>query len=509
MLLAIIALLVAADSFFQTTTAFSNAKQQTTVPLLLFSIRRDDDDDNGYKTTKEQISRRRRRRNLDFWGVDMPSSKSELHHTAFPSTFEDVAEHAFEAIAGTICGLQRPDPNVASNAMHSSVLDYRPTHSPYASIKRWSNGDEHPVSKKDLEAPSRMGIEIDGASFLLLKEHLKSDIKGTAEGRAMIIFSLELARRLVASPWNSFEDATSELRPCALFYNTMDQALMASRELSRLKEEVGTDRDILDQIHISWLGQGSLPSHMEKKRKKQPTNGLVLVVKPTDYDIDSPIPHIGRPTVYADCLEKLQRILFQASASSLPAIVISPRLTELAPLVQPVSTHTYKTGPWGYEQSNYQRSATYGGVEPPVGPTSWLLRDLVPPVYVWIGFALDIAGANSLRKRKLSKPSLRSLAASYRNQQRAERGEDQEFKRDTSSVDDAAEYSFYSRLAMTQSAMETGHAWNIFAVEEKASSEDWQPTSHQFIGSSMSSRGRPSSGIMKDVFAEWCDKHSE
>lgn len=349
------------SSAFQT-AAFSNAKHQTK-GRALFSVKHDGDADD-YRT-KEQMKRRRRRRNLDFWGVDM-ASKSELQQRAapqFPATFEDVAEQAFEAIAGTICGLQRPDPNVASNAMHSSVLDYRPTHSPYASIKRWGNGDERPVSKKDLEAPARMGIEIDGASFLLSKEHIQSDIKGTAEGRAMIIFSLELAQRLV-SPWNGFEeDASSDLRPCAVFYNTMDQALMASRELSRLKKDARGDRNVLDRIYISWLGQGSLPTHMEKKRKQESTNGLVLVVKPSDYDIDSPIPNIGQPTVYADCIENLQRILFQASASSLPAIVISPRLTELAPLVQPITTHTYKTGPWGHEQSNYQRSATYGGIE--------------------------------------------------------------------------------------------------------------------------------------------------
>lgn len=122
----------------------------------------------------------------------------------------------------------------------------------------------------------------------------------------------------------------------------------------------------------------------------------------------------------------------------------------------------------------------------------------MPPVYVWIGCSLDIAGANSLRKRKLlSKPSLRSIAESYRNQQRIEEGEDH-----ANGADDATEYSFYSRLAITQSSMETGHSWNIFAVKENASHEDWH-SSHQFIGSSIASRGRPNSGIMKDVFAEW------
>ena len=73
---------------------------------------------------------------------------------------------------------------------------------------------------------------------------------------------------------------------------------------------------------------------------------------------------------------------------------------------------------------------------------------------------------------------------------------------------DAAEYSFYSRLAMTQTSMQSGHAWNIFAVKENASNNDWQST-HQFIGSAMSSRGRPNRGIMKDIFSEWCEKNND
>ena len=483
--------------------SFVLSRQRRRHQMMLFSTTEHDDE----YMRRDDIKRRRRLRNLDFWGVEMHSAFDNKRNSTtphFPSTFEDVADHAFEAIAGTICGQQHLDPNVASNAMHTSVLDYRPTHNPYASIKKWSDGEKRTVSKKDLEAPARMGIEIDAASFLLSKEHLDSDIKSTAEGRAMVIFSLELARRLVASPWTGFEEGATDLRPCVVFYNTMDQALIASHELSRLKEKARiADRDILDQIYMSWLGQGSLPIHMEKKRKKEPTNGIVLVVKPTDYDNDSLIPNLGQPTVYADCVEKLQRILFQASAYALHTIVVSPRLTELAPLVQPITPHTYKTGPWGHEQSLFQRAATYGGIEPPVGPTSWLLRDLIPPVYVWIGCALDISGASSLRKRKLSKRSLRSLAKLYRDQQMMIPEEDQHFD-----DNDAAEYSFYSRLVMTQTSMGSGHTWNIFAVKENASSKDWQST-HQFIGSAMPSRGRPNRGIMKDVFAEWCDKNND
>lgn len=274
----------------------------------------------------------------------MPSKSSESKQSQphFPSTFDQVADQAFNAIVGTIFGLQHLDPNVASNAMTSSILDYRPTQSPYASVKRWSN-EEHKISTKDLEEPARMGIEIDGASFLLTKKHIQSDVKGTAEGRAIIIFSLELAKRLVDSQWSGFEDdiGVGDERCVAIYFNSMSHALMASRELSRLKQESEADSDTFDRIHICWLGQECLPAHMEKKRgKKPPTKikGLVLVVKPTDYDIDSPISNTGQPTVYADCTEKLQKILFQASASYLPTIVISPRLTELAPFVQPPTT---------------------------------------------------------------------------------------------------------------------------------------------------------------------------
>lgn len=295
-------------------------------------------------TRDDNVARRQRRRRLDFWGVDMPSKSSESKQSQphFPSTFDQVADQAFNAIVGTIFGLQHLDPNVASNAMTSSILDYRPTQSPYASIKRWSN-EEHAISTKGRnEEPARMGIEVDGASFLLTKKHIQSDVKGTAEGRAIIIFSLELAKRLVESPWSGFEDVgVGDERCVAIFYNSMRNALMASRELSRLKQESEADSDTFDHIHICWLGQECLPAHMEKKRgKKPPTKikGLVLVVKPTDYDIDLPISNTGQPTVYADCTEKLQKILFQASASYLPTVVVSPRLTELAPFVQPPTT---------------------------------------------------------------------------------------------------------------------------------------------------------------------------
>ena len=576
--------------------------KRSTSFVIFANINDDDENEDADYTSNEQHSlstqkelqkqgerdlvRRRRKRQFERWGVDnMQSSTHPTHRSAhsdqlpaFPSTFEEVAHDAFCAIAGTICGLQRPDPNAVSNAMHRSVLDYRPTQPTSASSRRWANGDDEvgfakkkSTAKKKAAEPVRMGIEIDGAAYLLPPASISGYTnQGTDEGRAMRILTLEIARLLAVSPWDGFEEKEendesssgfdSGGRSVAIFYNSMDQALLASREFRRLKQKHSETQQIygfggdwgdkiLDNIHICSLGHHSLPSHMiarGKKRKYQqkskksfekydsfPEKGIVLIVKPTDYDTDSPTrTHTNQyhPTIQTNIIDKLQSLLFQTSASSVPAVVISPRLTELAPLQQSshfaeaTTTSRYKTGPSGFEQSGYQRSATYGGIEPPVGPTPWLLRDLAPPVYVWVGSSWNIISHANTRRRKLhSNPSLRSIIAAYRHQQQ--------------SSDDAvnlevtegkATYSFYSRVALTQSTMDAGHAWNMFAVKESIddlsqfsssssahsshengnAKEKWDSTYH-YMASTKASSGRPTSGIMKDVFLEWCENNND
>jgi hypothetical protein len=69
-------------------------------------------------------------------------------------------------------------------------------------------------------------------------------------------------------------------------------------------------------------------------------------------------------------------------------------------------------------------------------------------------------------------------------------------------------YSFFSRVVMTQSSMDTGHAYHLFAVEEKCISAEsrndvmWR-SSYHYMGSTKASLGRPTSDVMRDVFAEW------
>jgi hypothetical protein len=441
--------------------------------------------------TRDEVERirRLRRRNLEYWGVENLPSRSQ-----FPSTFDEVADDVFHAIAGTISGTQRPDPNIASNAMHKSVLDYRPTH-PFASSKRrWSNNkddEDAPVTKADVVHPARMGVEIDGA--LYLSEGLIN------EGQAIRKLSLQIAKRLSILSWDMTERNTGQQRPArsvAIYYNSVEQCLLASRELSVLittdKENNTAHQDYwYDNIQINCLGQDPLPLRMAKEKGKE---RLILVVKPTDYDEDESRYQQQQPRIQANVVDKLQSLLFQASAASIPAVVLSPRLSELPPLQQ--ATQMYKrTGPSGFEQSGFQKSSTYGGIEPPVGPTSWLLRDLVPPIYVWVGCA------NALFQRKgTPQLSMRSVAALFREH---EHDGSSRSRNDSGTTT----YTLYTRIALVQSAMDAGHSWHMFAVKEHFSKSFVKKTTH-YIGSSIASRGRPSSRIMNDVFEEYCEHTS-
>ena len=126
---------------------------------------------------------------------------------------------------------------------------------------------------------------------------------------------------------------------------------------------------------------------------------------------------------------------------------------------------------------------------------------MVPPVYVWVGCAKHIGRGGRTRHR-----SFRSIAASFREQQ------GQDFH--AAGRSDEQTYSYYSRLALTQSALEAGHHWHMFAVQERlkplhhsathAAGLVQRDVSYHYIGSSIASRGRPTSRIMNDVFEEFC-----
>ena len=366
----------------------------------------------------------------------------------FPDTVDTLTDAAWEAIAGTLYRKQRLDPNVASNAMSTSIYGYRPV-------------------RQDRDV-GRIGLEIDGAQYLYPAES-----SGTALRRVV----LELGAKLSAAPWKGFEDdadeATASNRPVAIYFNTIKQSLIASKELLVLKrislEESGSS-ERYDNITILSLQHDGIPEHMHITKRAygalikgsvQPTRGIILVVQPTDYNNEfrPPGPSIG-------AVGNLQQLIARASYDELPVVVISPRFL----------AHKYHAN-GGWDQSGYQRSSAYGGAEPPKGPTPWLMRDFTPPVFSWIGSCLSLSPHRGHHVKH---------------------------------IDDRGRPFHYSRVVCTQSVMQEGHPFHLFAAKEYDKDDDRivstgrnNSTMYQYLASTKTSSGRPPREIMQHIYNEW------
>lgn len=63
---------------------------------------------------------------------------------------------------------------------------------------------------------------------------------------------------------------------------------------------------------------------------------------------------------------------------------------------------------------------------------------------------------------------------------------------------------------MTQSVMDSGHPWHVFKVEESSisstalgtSSENYMITKHEYLASTRSRCGRPSTQILAEILSE-------
>ena len=366
----------------------------------------------------------------------------------FPDTIDSLTDAAWDAVAGTLYGKQRLDPNIASNAMSTSIYGYRPV-------------------RNDRDV-GRIGIEIDGAKFLF---HPNAESSGTAIRRV----ALQLGAKLCAGPWEGFEESGPDSRPVAIYFNTIKQTLIASQEMLLLKrialEETGSSR-CYDNITILCLHENNeIPMHMHQTKRKKgglikgavdPTQGIVLVVQPTDYNTEfrPPGPAIG-------VVGALQQLVARASVNGLPVIIISPRFL----------AHEHHASV-GWDQSGYQRSSVFGGAEPPKGPTPWLMRDFTPPVFAWVGCAL-------------------SLSAHHQGPHHV------------GLKDDHGNAFHHSRVVGTQSVMQEDHAWHLFAVKEydadvkDVSKEEVDDTTYQYLASTKTSSGRPPRDIIRHIFNEW------
>lgn len=449
------------------------------------------------------------------WGVETIHDPNQRPNC--PNCMNSVAQDAFHAISSTLYCKNLLDPNIATNAMALSITDRRPVGFAY-----WPQG-------RDV---GRLGIEIDGARHLLSSwnsdhSHLygsfvKNNVQGKAfsirrdaigsntdvllEGKGLRIFSLILASKLNQWPWDGLEDDTPwdddnnmkvhgkdlSKRPVALFYNTIRQALQASQELKMMQQisKIRGKEGMYENIRILCLGQDDIPKDMMKpvKTKKNntarrrwgkskeltegkvdPTIGVIMIVQPTDRNNEAtpPSPSVGT-------LQHLQKLLARATIAKIPTVVISPRLTE-------------QMDGRGIEQSGYQKSSTYGGVEPPKGPTPWILRDFIPPVFSWIGSSIELT----------KRPRWSQIQQTIASDQPTVSG-----------------ISYLSRVAMTQSIMESGHPWHIYAVENIYSvssksnkevlgqSHDLE-TNYHYVASTRPKAGRPSKKIILDILLEW------
>ena len=397
----------------------------------------------------------------DKWGVDFDVPEPA---PIFPSTAEEVADAAYQSISAVLSGKERPDPAVASNARRNSVVDYRPT-----------------VGRDR----ARIGIEIAGARHLMKEsetpplsvpvcDSMGRPVRASledVEGRAIRRVSLMLGSKLCK--------LTDETSPIFVYFNTMQQTLMASRELSLLKLECQSS--VYDNIRVQCLEEG-LPEDIREECKKMirskrkapylafadPSEGMVVLVQPSDINTE----HRPPANAYGKVMS-VQRLLAQASIAGFPVVVVSPRLTEQHNVYRRESGRT--PGRW-----NYQESATYGGSEPPTPPlsTPWLSADWAAPVFVWISSTLNFS------RKKNSAASLIHM-----------------LEQEDIDPDKFSSFSYCSSIGLMQSVTEVDRPWHMFAALENCHSDTLESeTKYQHIGSTQSSSGRPSSKVMEQVY---------
>jgi hypothetical protein len=207
--------------------------------------------------------------------------------------------------------------------------------------------------------------------------------------------------------------------------------------------------------------------------KVDPTKGIILVVQPSDSNNE-----FKPPTPVFGTLNVLQRLLARSSVHLIPVVVISPRLTE--------SFHNHQQGNVGFDQSGFQQSSTYGGIEPPKGTTPWLLRDFIPPVYSYVGCAYRLSRQQSQPFTYLEEISSLSKVLNK-----------------NTNHDDVG---YLTRVAITQSICQPGHPWHLFAVETTIAKSLVSPSSstrYHYIASAQASAGRPTTSIIRDVLSEY------
>lgn len=432
------------------------------------------------------------------WGVHQHLQKP-YNRPIFPDTVDACTDAAWEAIAATLYNKSKMDPNVVQNVLRGdTVHGRRPVRGPKDAGRIGIEIDGASCLFRNMNMNSRsdsgMGMvrETDTATMTTLQAIHSNKINASAIRRV----SLVLAGKLSQGPWKGYEkpskdkDSPLQGRQVAVYFNTIKQALAASQELQLLKriEQEAKNHDdssgtSYDNVQVLCLGENDgVPKGMNDKSGRDgkktmaasltngvidPTKGLLLVVQPTDYNAEyrPPGPSVGT-------VEAFQRLVASAAIAKVPTVVLSPRF---------LANEIPYSGSW--EQSGYQQSAIYGGLEPPRGPTPWVMRDFSPPVFSWVGRALSL-GRTSDEFRNVKGDACR-----------------------------------YSGVSLMQSVMHQGHSWHLFASQEcqkeQQDSQEWsgstatsteiirEPTNYQYLASTKSASGRPTRNVLRRVFGEF------
>lgn len=369
----------------------------------------------------------------DDWGiVQCPSSCfAAFPYDAFPETIDAVAESAAEMTGAVLWDTT------------GSLTDNEPN-----SGQQHASKHQRPNNNKNNRG-GRMGIELDFGG-------------GPKDAATLRHAALKMAAKLSTgtstyqtsqadaniSPPDADSSQQQTLRPIALYFNTVQQALAASQQLLQLKrmdllrqcsqqrrpyESTRTSavaqssRPVsistatkYDAIKIRCLCQGdSIPADMmyKNRRQQQTQNGTPMdpdtstprkkqktttkpkrrdALKPGSIDPEAGLVIVVQPTDYnteykppgpaVTAVEALQRVATAATLEHLGVVVLSPRFAAAA-----VTQHHHQSAALDSSlpilpfAHQYQRQLSFHAEqESSPEPMPWILRDFMPPVYSWI-----------------------------------------------------------------------------------------------------------------------------
>ena len=386
---------------------FSTNKRKSNSRLLSMSMSMSSsssDSESSSDSASASISAAAAADPKDEWGITYYKENAYNTEAKCPTEPIQVVNDAFDAIAGTLYNKQRLDPAIAHNARSNSLYTHRPTR---------SSSDA-----------GRIGVEIDGAEFLFASsssENIPTTTSTNKRTRTRIgpnssqrRISLILAAKLSSNySWREYEknnndnkkskSVSSSYRPVVLSFNTIKEALLARREMQFLQNNCTKkrEREAYNHIIIQTISDG-IPKALHRKRKYSnsnnddnyavdATNGLLIVVQPTDFnqEFNPPVPSLNT-------INDLQTTIACAFIQQLPVIVLSPRFLSYGENENNNKKRNRSTNYYDddddddeyksidnihnqiYHNQNgfFQQASFYGGTEPPRGPAPFILRDL-------------------------------------------------------------------------------------------------------------------------------------